>query len=101
MIKYYHGVRPILPGYNTCLVEPNLGGLQWMEGVVPTPNGDIHVYCNSRQIKVKADAGTGTLRFKSSTKPTSKGAMIQFTGNGGYELNIEKDKEYIVAYTSK
>ena len=37
--KYYLGVKPTSPGYATYMVEPNLGGLQWMQGKVPTPSG--------------------------------------------------------------
>ena len=36
-----------------------LGGLQWMEGKVPTPNGDIAVYCSKKEIKVKSAVGKG------------------------------------------
>ena len=97
--KYYLGVKPTSPGYATYLVEPKLGGLKWMEGKVPTPGGNISVYCNNKQIKVKAPDGTGTLRFSSKSKPTSKGAIINSTGNGVYEMTIEKGKEYIVDYS--
>src|SRR4051794_2759490 len=57
--KYYMGVKPISPGYQTYQIEPVLGGLQWMQGSVPTPNGDIEVYCSISKIKVKGAAGTG------------------------------------------
>jgi hypothetical protein len=99
--KYYLGVKPLTAGYNTYLVEPELGGLKWMEGTVPTPNGNISVYCNAKQIKVKADEGTGTLRFTSKTKPKSKGATIQAMGNGQYEMTLEKGKEYVIAYNAR
>jgi hypothetical protein len=98
--KYYLGVQPTSPGYKTYTVEPVLGGLQWIEGSVPTPNGDIYMYCNSRQIKVKAGSGTGTLRFKSQTKPSCKGFSIQEKGNNVFEMTIEKGKEYIISYKS-
>ena len=42
--KYYLGVSPTAPGYETYTVQPQLGGLQWMQGKVPTPNGDIEMY---------------------------------------------------------
>ena len=96
--KYYLGVRPLSPGYQTFLVEPNLGGLQWMEGTVPTAHGDIHVFCNTEQMKVKTDTGTGTLRFKSSIEPVSEGNPIQSKGNRQYEMTIEANKEYTVKY---
>ncbi|WP_255474284.1 alpha-L-rhamnosidase-related protein [Pontibacter qinzhouensis] len=98
--KYYLGVKPLSPGYSTYEVVPVLGGLQWMEGTVPTPNGDITIYCSTSQIKVKATEGTGTLRFKSKSKPKAKGASFQSKGNGVYEMKIEKGKEYVVSYKS-
>ncbi|WP_431291606.1 alpha-L-rhamnosidase C-terminal domain-containing protein [Pedobacter sp. P26] len=47
--KYYLGVQPTTPGYETYTIEPNLGGLAWMEGKVPTANGDIAVYCSKKK----------------------------------------------------
>jgi len=41
--KYYLGVTPTSPGFKTYEVNPNLGGLDWIEGDVPTPWGHIHV----------------------------------------------------------
>jgi alpha-L-rhamnosidase len=75
--------------------------LQWIDGVVPTPDGDISVYCSTRQIKVKSDSGTGTLRFQSLSKPTCNTGTIKETNNQTYELTIEKGVEYEVKYESK
>lgn len=96
--KYYLGVKPTAPGYSTYLVEPKLGGLQWMQGTVPTPDGAIEVSCSTRQIKVKSATGKGTLRFQSKTKPISKGSVISDKGKGWYEMTVEKGKEYTVSY---
>ena len=96
--KYYLGVKPTSPGYATYNVEPVLGGLKWMKGTVPTPSGNIEIFCDAKQIKVKGAVGTGTLMFKSKSKPTCKDATIISRGNGGYELRVEKGKEYIVNY---
>lgn len=96
--KYYLGVKPLTPGYATYEIVPNLGGLQWMEGAVPTPKGDITVAASPKQLKVKGAIGTGTLRFKSKSKPSCKGATIQAKGNEQYELTLEKGREYVVTY---
>lgn len=37
------GVRPTGAGYSTAVIAPNLAGLQWAEGNVPTPQGLIHI----------------------------------------------------------
>jgi hypothetical protein len=96
--KYYLGVKPTSPRYKTYTVEPVLGGLEWMKGSVPTPDGDILVYCNSKQIEIKSASGVGTLRFKSQSKPSCKGSIIQDKGNHIFEMMIEKDKEYVISY---
>jgi alpha-L-rhamnosidase len=98
--KYYLGVQPTSPGYATWTAEPVLGGLQWMEGKVPTPHGDISVYCSTTQIKIKGATGTGTLKFKSQTKPSSKGITIVSKGNSVYEVTIEANKDYEIKYKS-
>jgi hypothetical protein len=97
--KYYLGVKPTSPGYETYLVEPCLGDLQWMEGEVPTPEGKVHLFCSAKEIKLKADQGTGTLRFKSSLKPLCEGVEIRQTGEKHYEMTILKGQEYLVIYT--
>ncbi|MRX46666.1 alpha-L-rhamnosidase-related protein [Pedobacter puniceum] len=96
--KYYLGVKPLTAGYQQYLVEPHLGGLQWMQGTVPTPNGDISLYCSTSEIKIKADSGTGTLRLKSKTKPQAKGISVKQIGQNYYELSIPSNKEYIIKY---
>lgn len=96
--KYYLGVQPASPGYATWVAEPVLGGLQWMEGKVPTPHGDISVYCSTTQIKIKGSEGTGTLRFKSQKKPVCKNGVIVSKGNNVYELTVEGGKEYEIKY---
>ena len=96
--KYYLGVKPTSPAYKTYVVEPNLGDLQWMEGDVPTPNGKVHLYFSTKEIKVKADEGTGTLRFNSKSKPVCKEGTVVAKGNGKYELEIQAGKEYQVKY---
>jgi Glycogen debranching enzyme len=96
--KYYLGVKPLSAGYATWEAVPELGGLKWMEGKVPTPKGDISMYVSTTQIKIKADEGTGTLRFKSKSKPVCKGVTINSKGNNEYELTVEAGKEYVVKY---
>jgi len=51
--RYYLGVRPTSPGWATYEVKPDLGGLKWMEGKVPTPHGDIEVKVRDGKVEVK------------------------------------------------
>jgi hypothetical protein len=94
--KYYLGVKPTQPGYAAYLVEPNLGGLKWIDGKVPTPHGDIAVFADAARIKVTAVAGNGVLRFTSSTTPRSDSGTIRTVGEGRYELALEGGKTYVV-----
>lgn len=96
--RYYLGVQPTSPGYATYTVEPVLGGLEWMEGSVPTPKGDVKLRCSKQEIKVSATEGTGTLVFSSKTTPVCAVAAIRAKGSNRYEMTIEKGKEYVVHY---
>jgi hypothetical protein len=59
--KYYLGVRPTKPGYEEYEVRPNLGGLEWIKGSVPTPHGMISVSMDRHHVTVRATEGTGWL----------------------------------------
>jgi len=96
--KYYMGIRPTAAGYAGYLVEPNLGGLQWMQGKVPTPTGAIDLYCSTSLIKVKSTGGAGLLRIKSTTKPSGKNAVVNMIGENKYEISIQSGTEYVIKY---
>lgn len=98
--KYYLGVKPLSPGYETFLVEPSLGDLKWIEGKVPTPHGDIKIYCSEKEISVQSETGSGILRFTSRSKPSCKGAIIKNIDGNQYEVAIDKGKTYQVKYNA-
>jgi hypothetical protein len=99
--KYYLGVSPTAPGYQTYLVEPELGGLKWMKGEVPTPNGNIILSVSEKQISIETVEGKGLLRFKSSKKPSCKIAAIRNTAPNSYEMDLEPNSKYTVTYALK
>ncbi|MEP6747396.1 MAG: alpha-rhamnosidase [Bacteroidota bacterium] len=98
--KYYLGVKPTAPGYANYSVEPNLGGLQWMQGKVPTPAGNIELYCSTSQIKIKSPAGTGILKIKSKTNPSGKDVIFKAVGENIYEISIQPGVGYVINYKS-
>jgi hypothetical protein len=98
--KYFLGVKPTSPGYGTYSIEPNLGGLKWMQGTVPTPSGNIEMYVGASQMKIKAPVGTGNLIFRSKSKPVCKEGIIESKGEDKYSLQIQKDKSYTINYTA-
>lgn len=59
--RYFLGVKPTSPGFATYEVAPCLGGLKWMEGMVPTPRGDISVRVKDGKVVVSGCEGGGTL----------------------------------------
>jgi alpha-L-rhamnosidase len=51
------GVRPTSAGFRTAVIQPELGGLQWIDGAVPTPHGAIHVHMEGATIAVELPLG--------------------------------------------
>ncbi|HTN37246.1 MAG TPA: hypothetical protein VL053_09240 [Arachidicoccus sp.] len=100
--KYYLGVAPTGPGYQSYNIQPVLGGLEWMEGEVPFPQGAVKIYCSRRQIKVTAKdaSGTGKLIFKSKKKPRVNTGQLQEQTPGIYQLEILPNQDYVVDYQS-
>ena len=96
--KYYLGIQPVKAGYSEFAISPNLGGLKWMEGTVPTPIGEIKLYMNEKTIKVTATEGRGYLTFACKSKPkASKGTIEKLDGNN-YRLLIDGKEEVVVSY---
>lgn len=96
--KYYLGVKPIKEGYKEFSINPALGGLKWMEGTVPTPHGDIHVYMDQKTIKIKATEGKGYLTIKSRRQPKVNLGKIEKVATGVWKLWIDSSEERIVTY---
>ena len=96
--KYYLGVKPTAPGYTEYEVMPNLGGLQWMEGKVPTPKGEVALYFSKSEIKVKAKEGEGKLIFESKSKPSSNSGKITQVTSNKYILLLQPNINYQIKY---
>jgi hypothetical protein len=97
--KYWLGVTPAAPGYERYIVEPELGGLKWMKGEVPTPNGNIRVEMSEKEIVVEtATGGVGVLRFNSVRKPSCKTAAVRKIADGTYELDLQPSERYEVVF---
>jgi len=98
--KYYLGVKPTSPGYSNYEVKPDLGGLQWMQGKVPTPAGEIELYVSKSQVKIKSPGGKGLLKLKSKSTPTGKGVNAKSIGSNAYEITIEPGIVYEISYAT-
>ncbi len=88
--RYYLGVQPTKPGYEEYEIRPVLGGLEWMDGIVPTPNGDIKVFMDHQSIVVSAPKqGEGWLYFETANPaPTTSAGAIESLGGCSYRLRI-------------
>ncbi len=91
--KYFLGVKPLSPGYESYLIEPNLGNLTWISGVVPLNQGKVSIFADKKSIIIKTNKSGGICRFKSNQKP--KGEGIKKIGENYYQLYIKDiNKEY-------
>ncbi|MBK8089770.1 MAG: alpha-rhamnosidase [Chitinophagaceae bacterium] len=99
--KYYLGVKPTAPGYAAYLVESNLGGLEWIQGKVPTPDGEIELYVSKEQVKIKAATGEGTIRLKSKTQPSGNNVTAVANGNDVYDIIVKPGTEYTINYKAQ
>ncbi len=60
--RHLLGVRPTRPGFAQYEVRPDLAGLEWMDGSVPTPHGEVRVSFSGEKISVSGDGrGRGIL----------------------------------------
>ena len=76
--RYYLGVAPTSPGFATYDVRPDLGGLDWMEGDVPTPSGPVHVSVRDGVATVRGNgAGTGTLFWNGTATTIPPNGEVQ------------------------
>lgn len=75
--KYYLGVRPIEAGYQRFIVQPQLGGLERIEGKVPALDGWIGVRMDQHAMQVENhSAGIGTVKAFGQELPVSPGATV-------------------------
>ena len=74
--RYFLGVEPTAPGFAEYAVRPELGGLKWMEGDVPTPLGKIHVRVEDGKVTVVGCGGRGTLLWRGRKCPIAPGATV-------------------------
>lgn len=96
--KYYLGVQPVKEGYKEFSITPVLGGLRWMEGSVPTPQGDIYVYMDKKTIKVKATEGKGYVYVTSKKQPKTSVGTVEKLSDGNYRIYIDTQEEVVIKY---
>lgn len=96
--KYYLGVEPTSAGYETYSIEPYLASQEWMEGKIPTPDGEIELFVSKNKIKVTSPIGTGTLKITSKSSPRTNHGEVKKVSENTYTLELEKGIDYEVEY---
>ena len=96
--KYYLGVRPVKAGYEEFEARPVLGGLEWMEGRVPAPHGDIYIYMDSERITVRAAAGGGWVWFRSEGRPEVSGGKAAEACGTEWRVWVDGGEEVTIRY---
>lgn len=76
--RYFLGVTPTAPGFETFEVKPHLGSFDYIEGTVPMKNGEVKVYLSKEKLCVTATKEGGTLLFE------------------GKRYTLETDKELVL-----
>lgn len=79
------GVRATGAGFRTVRIEPELAGLAWVEGSVPTPRGAIHV---------RAEQGRIALDLPSDVDAT---VMVKVSGTEPIRVNGAQVKSHAAA----
>lgn len=74
--RYYLGVYPTSAGYETFAVEPNLGGLSEVRGVVPINGGTVTVELNKNKLAVLATKSGGMLVWQGKTYSLAPGETL-------------------------
>ena len=87
------------PGYEEFEIRPVLGGLEFVEGRIPVPQGEIFVYMDAGEIRISATAGSGYLYFSTSCPPkTNVGEIEKYVGKDHYRLWIQAGEEVVVTF---
>jgi hypothetical protein len=77
------GVRPTGAGFRTATIEPELAGLQWIDGTVPAPAGAIHVHAQEGRITLDLPAGVAArvlIKATANSQVALNGAPAQVRG---------------------
>jgi hypothetical protein len=89
------GVHADAPGYAQATIRPELAGLQWIEGTVPTPHGAIHVSMHAATtIEVELPAG---VEAELLVPLPHAGAVVDVNGSAVKTTPVEQGARAAVA----
>jgi hypothetical protein len=70
------GVKSTAPGFRRVEIRPDLAGLDWIRGAVPTPRGLVRVDASARRVAVTLPLGTTASVLLPAGKWTLDGATV-------------------------
>lgn len=85
---YILGVQPLTTGFKTFLVKPNMYGIDYCEGLIPTPYGNIYCSCEKANGKIHV-----LVNHPQGTCPTIVADSYEVVENQISILNISALKE--------
>lgn len=101
---YVLGVKPSAPGFRRVEIFPQLGGLEWAEGVVPTPFGLLSVSIKKKgermEYRFAVPEGAEEVKLvlpecrdvlvngKRKSMPDEKNRCLYFTKKGTYTVSL-------------
>jgi alpha-L-rhamnosidase len=99
------GIQPITAGYQTWLIRPHPGGLDWAEGSAPTPAGEISVHWDhargTSQFNLHVSAPKGTIgeiavpTFGKNVQVIVNGT-VAWNGSAAKGFNVHNDGKYLI-----
>lgn len=96
--RYFLGVHPTAPGYETYEITPYRGELEFVEGAVPTPKGDLFVSLRADGLQVKGLPGArGVVRFAAPRALTD--SRLRLAEDGLYELDLNDDQKIEILFS--
>lgn len=96
--KYFLGITPASAGYTSFLAVPYLGDLAFVEGSVPTANGDIHLRMDRSAVTITAEKIPGRLLLHSETPPLTETAAVMHLDGTLYALEISAGVTHKILY---
>lgn len=65
--RYFVGLQPTTPGYETFEIEPHLDEFSQLHSVLPIKNGFVTIDKTSTELKITASRGGGTLKLNGNS----------------------------------
>lgn len=82
--RYFAGVRPLSPGYQTFVVEPNLAAFESLNMQIPIKNGLVTINKEQEQLHISTTREGGILRINQQ--------VVHLEPGKNYDISLETTK---------